>query len=76
MNKERPFDAVAFMRKKREEIDQEDVGLSWAKKREKTRRIVEKDPLWRGLQDRLANKPGQSNTVVREDTPKYGDSDN
>ena len=32
------------MRKKREAIDQEDVGLSWTEKREKTRRIVEKDP--------------------------------
>lgn len=76
MNKEKSFDAVAFMRSRREEIDQEDAGLSWTEKREKTRGIVEKDPLWRSLQDRLANKPGQSNTVVREDTPKYGSSDN
>ena len=29
------FDAVAWMRKRREEIDREDAGLSWKEKREK-----------------------------------------
>lgn len=43
------FDAVAFMRKRREEIDREDAGLSWKEKREKTRRIVDSNPVWQGL---------------------------
>jgi hypothetical protein len=47
------FDAVAWMRKRRTEIDEEDKGLSWEEKREKTRRLLEKDPLWLRLRDRL-----------------------
>lgn len=47
------FDAVAFMRKRRAEIDREDEGLSWKEKSEKTARIVEKDPLWQRLKDRV-----------------------
>ncbi len=48
------FDAVTFMRKRREEIDLEDADLSWTEKREKTRRIIENDPLWKRLKDRVA----------------------
>ena len=40
------FDAVAWMRKRREEIDKEDQGLSWEEKHEKTRKFLEKDYLW------------------------------
>lgn len=47
------FDAVAWMRKRRIEIDEEDKGLSWEKKREKTQSVLEKDPLWLRLKDRL-----------------------
>ncbi len=47
------FDAVAWMRKRRIEIDEEDKGLSWEEKREKTRRLLKKDPLWLRLKDRL-----------------------
>ncbi len=47
------FDAVTWMRKRREEIDKEDQGLSWEEKHEKTRKLVEKDPLWLGLRKRL-----------------------
>ena len=49
----RTFDAVAWMRKRREEIDKEDHGLSWEEKHEKTRKLLEKDPLWLGLKKRL-----------------------
>jgi hypothetical protein len=41
------------MRKRRIEIDEEDKGLSWEEKREKTRRLLEKDPLWLRLKGRL-----------------------
>jgi hypothetical protein len=47
------FDAVAWMRKRRIEIDEEDKGLSWEEKREKTQRLLEKDPLWLRLKGRL-----------------------
>jgi len=47
------FDAVAWMRKRRIEIDEEDKELSWEEKREKTRRLLEKDPLWLRLRGRL-----------------------
>ena len=47
------FDAVAWMRKRREEIDREDQGLSWEEKHEKTRKLLEKDPLWQSLKKRL-----------------------
>jgi hypothetical protein len=47
------FDAVAWMRKRRTEIDEEDKGLSWEEKREKTRKLLEKDPLWLRLRGRL-----------------------
>ncbi len=47
------FDAVAWMRKRREEIDKEDEKLSWEEKREKTRKLLGKDPLWQSLRKRL-----------------------
>ena len=34
------FDAVAWMRKRRAEIDEEDRGLSWEEKARKTRRLL------------------------------------
>jgi len=40
------FDAVAFMRRRREEIDREDEGLSWEERARKTRELLSKDPLW------------------------------
>ena len=47
------FDAVAWMRRRRGEIDKEDQGLSWEEKHEKTRKLLEKDPLWQSLRERL-----------------------
>jgi len=49
------FDAVAWMRKRWEEIDKEDKGLSWEEKHEKTRKLLEKDPLWLSLRKRLVD---------------------
>jgi hypothetical protein len=43
------FKAVEWMRRRREEIDREDEGLNWGEKRDKTRRVVENDSLWRSL---------------------------
>ena len=47
------FDAVGWMRKRRTEIDKEDQGLSWEEKMGKTRKLLENDPLWHRLRDRL-----------------------
>jgi len=46
------FDAVAWMRARRAKIDEEDRNLSWVEKREKTRQLLETDPLWRRLKSR------------------------
>gem|GEM_PF-2027734 len=48
------FDAVAFMRSRREEIDREDAGLSWEERALRTRELLRKDPLWLYLKDRVA----------------------
>jgi hypothetical protein len=46
------FDAVAWMRKRRAEIDKEDEGLTWEEKARKTARLLSNDPLWKRLKDR------------------------
>jgi hypothetical protein len=47
------FDAVTWMRRRRAEIDEEDRGLSWEEKRQKTRNLLENDPLCLKLKKRL-----------------------
>ena len=61
------FDAVAWMRKRRIEIDEEDKELSWEEKREKTRRLLEKDPLWLRLKGRLIEPTKFSVKGIRAD---------
>ena len=39
------FDAVAWRRRRRMEIDEEDHELSWVEKRKKNRELIERDPL-------------------------------
>jgi hypothetical protein len=69
------FDAVAFMRMRREEIDREDAGLTWKQKSERTRRIVAKDPLWQCLRDRIMQPAPLEAMAVREKTEvDYGKS--
>jgi hypothetical protein len=58
------FDAVAFMRRRREEIDREDEGLSWEERMRKTRELLKDDPLWLYLKDRLAEPVALEPTVV------------
>jgi len=48
-----PFDAVAFMRRRREEIDREDAQLTWEEKRLKTRDVLRGDSLWEHVKDRV-----------------------
>jgi hypothetical protein len=63
------FDAVAFMRRRREEIDREDEGLSWEERARKTRELLKEDPLWLYLKDRVA-KPVELEPTVVSDKPR------
>ena len=60
------FDAVAFMRRRREEIDREDEGLTWEERVRKTRKLLKNDPLWLYLKDRLAEPVAPEPTVVSD----------
>ncbi len=50
---EKTFDAVAWMRKRREDIEKEDAGLSWQEAMTKTTHLLKEDPLWKRLQNRV-----------------------
>ncbi len=65
------FNAVAWMRKRRMEIDEEDQGLSWVEKRKKTRELLEGDPLWRRLKSRLVIPASISVGAVHENQEEY-----
>ena len=65
------FDSVDWMRKRRTEIDEEDQGLSWEEKRKKTRHILEGDPLWLKLKNRLV----EPTTISAGPPPKYKQED-
>lgn len=47
------FKAVEWMRQVRAQIDAEDAGLGWSDKHQKTIKILDKDPLWHKLKDRM-----------------------
>jgi hypothetical protein len=64
------FDAVAFMRRRREEIDREDEGLSWEERARKTRELLKDDPLWRYLKKREA-EPAPPEPAVVSDKPRH-----
>jgi len=70
--KNKTFDAVVWMRTRREKIDEEDQGLSWEKKHNKTRQIIENDPLWRRLKDRVVKPSGSLSVALQELKGKYG----
>jgi hypothetical protein len=66
------FDAVAWMRTRRKKIDEEDQGLSWEEKRIKTRQLIENDPLWHRLKDRVVKPSGSLSVALQESRGKYG----
>ena len=65
------FDAVAWMRKRRAEIDKEDHGLSWKEKHEKTLRLLKVDPLWIKLKARVVESAVNSSVAIMESRKKY-----
>jgi hypothetical protein len=46
------FDAVAWMRRRRCEIDKEDEGLTWEERSRKTIALLEGNPRWERLKKR------------------------
>jgi len=70
--KNKAFDAVAWMRNRRAKIDEEDQGLSWEEKHSKTRQLLEKDPLWLRLKDRVVEPSESLSIALMESREKYG----
>ena len=64
------FGAVQWMRDRRAEIDREDESLTWEEKREKTRRLLENDPLWQRLRPNVV-EPRNAPAAVRENQAPY-----
>jgi len=44
--KKKTFDAVAFMRKRREELSRDYAGLGWQQIEERIQQAIKDDPLW------------------------------
>lgn len=65
------FDAVAWMRSRREKIDEEDQDLSWSEKREKTHRLLQGDPLWLRLRGRAVEPAVSQRMAAREPPTEY-----
>jgi len=59
------FDAVEFMRKRRREIDEEDALLTWKERSAKTRKTLERDPLWQRLCGGKPRNPGRSRGKIK-----------
>lgn len=65
------FDSVAWMRRRRTQIDEEDRGLSWKEKHRKTRKAIENDPLWQRLKARLIEPTSISEGAIGEHAGEY-----
>lgn len=53
----KPFDAVAWMRRRRAEIDREDEHIGWQERSLKTLNLLENDPIWQKIRDRIRQSP-------------------
>jgi hypothetical protein len=47
MKQKETFDAVAFIRKRREELSRAYAGLSWRQIKEQIRQLLKDNPLWK-----------------------------
>lgn len=54
--KKKTFDAVAFMRKRREELSRAYAGLTAEQIRERMQQSLKNDPLWKKPPERKASK--------------------
>jgi hypothetical protein len=68
------FDAVAWMRRRRAEIDKEDEGLTWEERSRKTIALLEGDPRWERLKKRAratdATEPVAVEPTAVSDKPR------
>ncbi|MBL7189713.1 MAG: hypothetical protein ISS70_25565 [Phycisphaerae bacterium] len=60
--KKKTFDAVAFMRRRREELSRDYAGLGWQRIEERIQRALKDDPLWRKGTQRQAPLPSMKKT--------------
>jgi hypothetical protein len=59
--KKKTFDAVGFMRKRREELSQAYAGLTWKQIEEQIQQALKDNPLWRqGPQQQGSSSPKKS----------------
>jgi len=59
--KKKTFDAVAFMRKRREELSRNYAGLGWQQIEERIQQALKDNPLWRqGPQQQSASSSPKS----------------
>lgn len=66
------FESVAWMRNRRINIDEEEQGLSWEEKGQKTRQLLENDPLWLKLKSRIIEPIARAPLAVGETKEAYG----
>jgi hypothetical protein len=65
------FDCVAWMRKRRAEIDEEDRDLTWQEKRRRTHEIASRDPILGSLCRRALTPDELRYAGVREAKAPY-----
>jgi hypothetical protein len=65
------FDCVAWMRKRRAEIDEEDRNLTWQEKRRRTHEIASRDPILGSLCGRTLTPDELRYAGVREAKAPY-----
>jgi len=61
-DKKKTFDAVAFMRKRREELSRAYAGLSAEQIEERVQQALKDDPLWRRQDRTRAPSPSRKKT--------------
>lgn len=66
------FDAVQWMRQRRAQIDEEDRGLSWDEKRQKTRECVLRDPILAEFCAQKSYSTERPVTMARQTPAPYG----
>ena len=59
------FKAVEWMRQVRAKIDEEDAGIRWDDKHVKTIQVLERDPLWQKLKDRVVDPRAEETRRTR-----------
>lgn len=69
----RKFNAVAWMRQRRIEIDQQTEGLTWRERQRHILASLENDPLWERIKERakILETSGPMISSAKETPPAY-----